>query len=134
MMKSGIVLASVDSSQVVPRDVEGVKSDPPPVFFSTGEAALVIFDGNPIWSPIEANELKFAVNTNSDVFDDTTSKTYYLRVDKSWLTSHSVMGPWTPATKVPVSFSKLPADENWKEVKGSYRPSGGQRSGGGRRR
>ena len=26
-------------------------------------------------------------------------------------------GPWTPAGKLPESFGKLPADENWKEVK-----------------
>ena len=26
-------------------------------------------------------------------------------------------GPWTPAGKLPASFDKLPADENWKDVK-----------------
>jgi hypothetical protein len=111
------VLANIDASQIVPRNVQGVKADPPAVFFSTKQAALVIFDGNPIWSPIEANDLRFAVNTNWDVFELSTTKTYYLRVNASWLTAYSVTGPWTPAPKLPPSFSKLPADENWKDVK-----------------
>ena len=79
---------------------------------------LVNFDGNPIWSPIAANDLKFAVNTNWDVFELGPTKAYYLRVDDSWLKSYSVHGPFTPvASPLPPSFSKLPADENWKEVK-----------------
>ena len=39
------------------------------------------FDSDPIWSPIEANDLKFAVNTNWDVFEHTPTKTYFLRVN-----------------------------------------------------
>ena len=34
-----------------------------------------------------------------------------------WLKATSVGGPWTPAGTLPASFSKLPPDENWKEVK-----------------
>ena len=29
------VLASVDKSQIIPKNVEGVKADPPPIFYST---------------------------------------------------------------------------------------------------
>ena len=111
------VLASVDASQIVPRNVPGVKADPPAVFFSTTPAALVIFDGDPIWSPIDANDLRFAVNTNWDVFEHGLTKTYFLRVNEAWMTASAVKGPWAPASKLPPSFSKLPADENWKEVK-----------------
>ena len=28
-------------------------------------------------------------------------------------------GPWAPAGTLPESFKKLPADENWKDVKAS---------------
>ena len=74
-------------------------------------------DGDPIWSPIKDNDLKYAVNTNWDLFEHATTKRYYLRQDASWLTATDVKGPWTPAGQLPASFSKLPADENWKEVK-----------------
>ena len=62
------VLTNLDHSQIVPRNVEGVKADPPAIYYSTRPAILVNFDGDPVWSPIKDNDLKFAVNTNWDVF------------------------------------------------------------------
>src|SRR5436190_8710456 len=46
------VLAGVDTSQITPRNIAGVKADPPPVFYAQTPAVLVNFDGPPIWSPI----------------------------------------------------------------------------------
>jgi len=111
------VLANLDKSKIIPRDVQGLKADPPNIFFSKSPAILVNFDGDPIWSPIKDNDLKFAVNTNWDVFQHEASKTFYLRNFESWLTASDLKGPWKAASKLPASFSKLPADENWKEVK-----------------
>ena len=111
------VLANMDTSQIVPKNVEGLKADPPTIFFSQTAAVLVNIDGDPIWSPIPQNDLRSAVNTNWDLFEHGPSKTYYLRNDRMWLKSSDVKGPWTPAGKLPPSFEKLPADENWKDVK-----------------
>jgi len=113
------VLANIDTSKIIPKNVAGVKADPPPIFFSKTTALLVNIDGDPIWAPIPQNDLKTAVNTNWDLFEHTPSKTYYLRNDKVWLKSSDVKGPWAPAGKLPESFAKLPADENWKEIKAS---------------
>jgi len=111
------VLVQVDKSLIAPKNVDGLKADPPQIFISTTPAILVSFDGEPIWSPIKDNDLKFAVNTNWDVFQYTPTKTYYLRDDASWLKATAFGGPWTPAGKLPDSFKKLPAeDDNWKEV------------------
>jgi hypothetical protein len=111
------VLASVDKSQIRPSNVEGVKADPPTIFYSTTPAVLVNIDGDAIWSPIPSNDLKYAVNTNWDLFEHEQTKTYFLRNDKVWLKAYTLKGPWTAAGKLPESFSKLPADENWKDVK-----------------
>ena len=111
------VLASVDHSQIVPKNVDTVKADPPPVYFSKVPAVMVNLDGEPIWSPIEGNDLRFAVNTNWDLFQIEATKTFYLRNEASWLKATDIRGPWTPAGTLPASFSKLPADENWKDVK-----------------
>jgi hypothetical protein len=113
------VLANIDKSQIFPRNVEGVKADPPTIFYSTTPAVLVGFDGDPVWSPIKDNDLKFAVNTNWDVFEHSSSQTYYLRNEKVWLKASAFRGPWSPAGKLPDSFAKLPADDNWKDVKAS---------------
>ena len=75
------VLANIDTSQIIPKNVEGVKADPPPIFFSKTPAVLVNIDGDPIWSPIAQNDLKSAVNTNWDLFEHGPTKTFYLRND-----------------------------------------------------
>jgi len=113
------VLASVDKSQILPKNIDNIKADPPRIFFSTKPALLVNFDGDPIWSPIQGSDLKFAVNTNWDIFQLESSKTYYLRNEKRWLKATDVNGPWSSATTLPDGFSKLPADANWAEVKGA---------------
>ncbi len=110
------VIAQVDKSLITPKNVEGLKSDPPLVFVSKGSAIMLNFDGDVIWSPIKDNDLKFAVNTNWDVLQYPPTNTYYLRDDASWLKAANLNGPWTPAGKLPESFRKLPADDNWKDV------------------
>jgi hypothetical protein len=116
------VLAMVDTSQVTPRNIEGVKADPPPVFFSQTPAVLINLDGPPILSPIPGTDLRFAVNTNWDLFVSPEPQTYYLRVDKSWLSASGLQGPWRQASKLPTSFSSLPDDGNWTEVRAALQP------------
>ncbi len=55
--------------------MEGVKSDPPTIFYSTTPAVLVNIDGDAIWSPIQSNDLKYVVNTNWDLFEHEPTKT-----------------------------------------------------------
>ena len=111
------VLANLDKSSVIPKNVEGVKADPPTIFFSTTPAVIMNLDGDPIWSPIKENDLKFAVNTNWDLFQYEPTNALYLRNNDTWLTATDVKGTWSPAGKLPASFSKLPAEDNWKDVK-----------------
>lgn len=113
------VLANIDTSQIIPKNVDGVKADPPTVYFSKTPAVLVNLDSEPIWSPIQGNDLRFAVNTNWDLFEYAPTHTYYVRNVDTWLKAPSVAGPWTYAGFLPDSFFKLPGDLNWNEVKGA---------------
>jgi hypothetical protein len=111
------VLAQVDKSKIKSRDAEGIKADPPLIFFSQSPALLVGIDGDPIWSPIKNNDLKFAVNTNWDLFSHDPTSSFYLRNDDMWFKASRMSGPWTRADHLPASFYTLPAEENWKDVK-----------------
>jgi hypothetical protein len=111
------LLAYVNSSPLTVKNVEGIKADPPKVLWALAPAMLINLDGEPIWSPIKEVDLRYAVNTNWDLFEHTPTKTLYVRYNESWLQATAVTGPWKAAGKLPDSFSKLPADENWKDVK-----------------
>ncbi len=111
------VLAYIDTSRIIPKQVKGIKSDPPKIFFSKKPSILLNFDGEPIWSPIKGNDLRFAINTNWDLFQYGPTNTYYLRNNDTWLKAFDVKGLWVPAGKLPNSFEKLPAGENFKDVK-----------------
>jgi hypothetical protein len=111
------VLANLDKSGIVAKNAEGVKADPPPIFFSKTPAVIVNIDGEPIWSPIKENDLKFAVNTNWDLFQHGPTNTLYLLNNGGWLKATDLKGPWSPAGKLPDSFKKLPPEDNWKDVK-----------------
>jgi len=99
------------------KTISKIKADPPTIFISNKLARLMIFNGKPLWSQIKDNELKFAVNTNWDVFQDKSSKNYYVLDDKSWLTTTDLKKTWQPVVKLPDAFFNLPDTENWKEVK-----------------
>jgi hypothetical protein len=110
------VMAAIDASQIVPKNVDNLKADPPVVFYSAKPAVLVNFEGDPVWSPVRDNTLRFAINTNWDLFQDGDAGPYYLRNDKTWLTAASLTGDWAPAGTLPESFAKLP-DAEWTDVK-----------------
>ena len=111
------VLANIDTSAIIPKNVEGVKNDPPTIFYSATPAVLLNIDGAPIWSPIPMNDLRSAVNTNWDLFEHGPTKTLYLRNGGTWLKASDLKGPWESAGTLPDSFKKLPDDENWKDIK-----------------
>lgn len=41
-----------------------LKHDPPVIFYSSTPANLIVFDGDPVMSPVQGANLLFAVNTN----------------------------------------------------------------------
>ena len=94
-----------------------VKSDPPSIYFSKDPAILVMFNGKPIWNPIKNTTLKFAMNTNWDLFLDTSDQTYYLRNFDGWMKASKLTGPWQAGPELPTAFNGLPDDDNWREVK-----------------
>lgn len=111
------LVAAMDPAQVNIRKVD-VNTAPPTIFSSDKPAVAVIFMGPARFKPVPGSDLQFAINTNWDVFLDPTAARYYLLLDKSWVTTTDLdKGPWTAATSLPGGLSKLPADENWNEVR-----------------
>jgi hypothetical protein len=94
-----------------------LKHDPPVIFYSSTPANLIVFDGDPVMSPVQGANLLFAVNTNWDISLDPDASTYYLLDGEFWLSAADYRGPWKPVTKLPAAFNNLPNDENFGDVK-----------------
>ncbi len=91
--------------------------EPPPIFYSEEPAILVTFIGQPLFKDIEGTKLKFAVNTNWTILEDTVDSKYYLIEDRFWLVSPDPLkGPWTFAGQPPAEFSSLPKNAGWDGV------------------
>lgn len=83
----------------------------PKVFYSDQLAELILFDAEPVYQQIPGTQLKFATNTNSEVFVCATDGNYYYETSGRWFSSNSLNGPWVYATdKLPADFKKIPSD------------------------
>ncbi len=112
------LLAYMERANVKSREVK-LNLEPPKIFYSTEPAILVIFLGPPQFKPVEKeSKLLFAINTNWDVFFDSTANLYYLLETDHWLqTQDPVKGPWTITRSLPDSLKQLPANSNWDDVR-----------------
>lgn len=100
------------------------KTDPPTIFVRKAKARMLLFDGEPAFAPVEGpTGLFFAVNTNWPVFR--AGSIYYLLNEDLWLSAKELKGPWSATGTLPAEFSKMPATENWKDVKAQIPPKPG---------
>ncbi|MEJ0015580.1 MAG: hypothetical protein WDN25_03285 [Acetobacteraceae bacterium] len=98
-----------------------VNNDPPVIFHADRPASLVVFDGDPVLAPAGNSGLKFAVNTNWDIFVDPAG-TWYLLNNGLWLAAPASTGPFKPVGKLPPGFSRLPADANFADARKALPP------------
>src|SRR5215813_6131386 len=110
------LLLSLNKEAEAPPASPEMKNDPPKIFYSSRPASLLVFDGEPILAPVTSTTLTVAVNTNWDVFQDPSTKTWYWLNNGVWLSASDFRGPWSPVAKLPAAFSSLPND-NFAAVK-----------------
>ena len=116
------ILAGLQRTKTSAKPV-AVKTDPPRIFYSKRQAIMLLVDGEPVRAPVEKLNLEFIVNTNWDLFYDKKGKNYYLLADKTWLSASALAGPWAVTGKLPDDLSKLPANQNWDDVKKAIPPT-----------
>ncbi len=89
----------------------------PVILCRTTPAVLVIFDGEPVFAPVEGTALQFALNTNWLVLREAGKTECYLLNETFWLKGAGITGPWAPAGKLPRSFWALPKEEQWADAR-----------------
>jgi hypothetical protein len=110
------VMADLQKDKVQAQPVT-VKNDPPQLFYSSKSAILLMVQGDPVLAPIQKTDLQFVVNTNWDLFFEKSKKHYFLLANKAWLTAQDLKGPWVQTQALPKDMAKLPAGENFDDVK-----------------
>ena len=110
------ILAMMERSRMKAR-AAALRNDPPTIFYSAIPSLLLFVDGEPVLAPIDKTDLAFLVNTNWDVFYEKANRQYFLLASNVWLTAKDLAGPWTATQTLPADLAKLPAGENFDDVK-----------------
>ncbi len=108
------------SLKELPQTVQpvAVNNDPPTIFHTDRPASLVVFDGEPVLAQAGNSGIKYAVNTNWDVFFDPAGNgTWYLLNNGIWLAAPAATGAYKPVSRLPAAFTKLPADANFADAR-----------------
>ena len=115
------ILAGLERSKEQTKTAK-VNLDPPPIFYSDTPAVLVNFMGEPKFEAVKGvSDLLYTVNTNWDILLEIGSSKYFMLNGDSWLVTRNLLkGPWKAAATVPLSFTKLPNNDNWKDVRKKF--------------
>jgi hypothetical protein len=106
----------VQLKSIIPA-VTKASSKMPDVLYAEQPAELILFEGEPAYKNISGTTLKFATNTNSDIFYCGSDKQYYYLTAGRWFSAPGFTGPWTFATsKLPADFTKIPATSPAAEI------------------
>ena len=97
-------LEYVDKQQIT---AEGMKNEPPKIYFSSTPAVLITIDGEPKEQDLEDSNLKYVVNTAFFIVYDKKSKSYYMRGGPWWYSSKKVDSGYAPVDKVPDEIASL---------------------------
>jgi hypothetical protein len=128
--QSKMVLGPFESVKKVPSKIEAIskKAEPeqkdesetkdkytgeaPKILIVTEPSELIVFDGEPKYSPLQNTNLLFVENTESDIFMDVNSQTYYVLLSGRWFTTTNLKGAWTykPSDTLPDDFKKISSE------------------------
>ena len=91
---------------------EAYSGDAPKILIVTEPSELIVFKGEPKYSPLQNTNLLFVENTESDIFMDITSQTYYVLLSGRWFTTKNIKGTWSylASDKLPDDFKKISSD------------------------
>ena len=109
LAKSGVV-DLVDGGNAQPKP--SLANGAPRIYVGETPTELLVFKGQPVFTPIPGTGLSWASNTANDVFFDPADRTYYILVSGRWYRSPALTGPWTyvVSTSLPPDFRRIPDD------------------------
>ena len=92
----------------------------PDIIVVTEPSELIVTDGEPDYQPIKATNLLYVSNTESDIIMEIGSQQHYVLLAGRWYMAKQLSADdWTfeEPEKLPVDFSKIPADSDVASVR-----------------
>ena len=92
----------------------------PDVIYSEKPAELIVIDGAPKLEAIAGTGLEWVSNANTDLFFETSNKTWYFLTSGRWFKTTDLQGSWTFASdSLPEDFQRLPDGQPYSVVRAS---------------
>lgn len=84
-----------------------LKNDPPKIVFTTKPSMLILIDGEPKLKDIDNTDLRYVQNTPYVIFQEKSSRKYFLYGGEIWYETLDVKGAWKTTKSVPKDILKL---------------------------
>ncbi len=94
---------------------EDYSGNPPAIKIVTEPTELIVFEGEPNYSPLQGTNLLFVENTTSDIFMDITSQTYYVLLSGRWFKTKELKEGWNFVDSVDLPDDFLAIDKDSKK-------------------
>jgi hypothetical protein len=97
----------IDGGKMQPKP--SLANGAPAIYVSETPAELVVFKGEPSFTPIAGTSLRWATNTAAYVIVDSVSFNYYVLLSGRWFRALDLAGPWTyvASNNLPPDFSRI---------------------------
>jgi hypothetical protein len=99
--------ASLESAQTEQRSLAELKNDPPKILFREELAVLLLYDGEPRFSPVENSDYERALNTPFVVLRHKKGGDLFLSSGKFWYVAKDPLRPWAPTNTPPQELVKM---------------------------
>jgi hypothetical protein len=106
-----VFMAELDAVKAkIPKQEAPGDTRVPKIIVATVPTELIVFDGEPKFSPLIGDDLLYVSNTEDDVFLEMASQQYYIVLAGRWYRSRSLKGPWdfVRPNQLPKAFANIP--------------------------
>ncbi len=110
-MSLDALLTALEAAKLERTAAQGLKMDPPKIYYVEYPATLILIDGDPVLLKIENSSLKRVVNCPYLMVFDPSSKTYFLNGGYVWYRTKEVKGPWREEKNPPAEVAAMVTKE-----------------------
>ena len=105
--------ASLANAEIEHKSLEQLKTDPPKIVFREDLSVLLLYDGEPRFSPVENSPYERILNTPFAVARNTKTKMNYLSSGAFWYQAKDPLGPWAVTDSPPADLvQNMPEPDN----------------------